>query len=274
MVSESEITTIEGEIDSSLIFLRGLMIGIILSLIFAAIFVTLLTSSDPQSTFPESLAAPLIVSAATIIAALTAVYSVNKNIKHQKLLHKNIKDRKRHAARTSLPLALAEIEEICISTLRQLVDTSEIINDSSTILSESSYQTFKQYIEHSEETEVGKYFCDFLIYYQVVLSRFSDYQIEREMSPELNHLMHEKTTDTIIYWEAFRSISETLLDHARNPSKGFDHGKVRKIFEDRFLLYRGAGRYADITDSHFNIIFSRVMFGNSFKFLKPSYFSV
>lgn len=254
----------------SLILISGIILGV-MSCLIAVLFVAWVSCAHPDSLFFNKFLSPVITSIATLLAATGAIIGVIKSINNQNKLHQNNHDRKLSAARAALPLALREIEETCISALKQLTNDGAHLINKPILISKIAHETIKLVVEHSDG-KVHKDLSDFLMYYQIVISRFNQYKIESDINPYLNHLNNEYTTKSIIYWESFRSIAEVHLDWARNSSKKFNNEKACRIFKKRFPTYKNQGRYMDITDAEFKSIFGEAINCCYPGFLKPNYF--
>lgn len=254
-------------------FIRGLFLGLVISSLVAAAAIALVFHTNLDIGFFEKLIAPLIVFSATLIAALLAVHSVGQNIENQNKLHQDSQNRKRTAALASLPLALREIEDICISVLAQLVDEKKIDYNKSIFITNTAHETIKQVIEYSDK-EKQEELGNFLMFYQIAISMFSNYRAALKLYPDADHLRNHNTVNTIIHWISLRSIAGTHLDYARRISHKFSKEKARMEFVNYIRLYRKEGRYKNITDELYEKIFHDASEKEFPGFLDPDFFKV
>ena len=253
-------------------FTRGLILGIIISIGIAVAIIMLVLHTYSTDIFFAKLISPLIVSAATLGAALSAIYSVKKNIENQNRLHQDIQERKLFAARASLPIALREIERICASAIVQLCDSSKIDNNKPMLINDTSHNTIKLVIEHESE-KTRKHLANLLMYFQIAISRFNNYKIYSRANPGMDHLHNEEITESIIHWASLRAIASAHLNYARGISQEFDNDEARKIYEEDFPGYKEQGRYKEIDIRDFNKIFGAAMEEDYPGFLDPNFFN-
>lgn len=252
-------------------FTRGLILGIIISLGIAIAIIVLVTHTYSTNIFFDKFIPPLIVSAATLIAALSAINSVKQNIENQNRLHRDSQKRKLSAARAALPLALREIDRICISVIEQLSDYSEINDEKPVLISNASQETIKLVIEHADE-KMRKQLSNLLMYYQMAISSFNNYKIASSENPNLDHLYNEETIQSVIYWASLRAVNAAHLDYARGISQEFSVHKANQIFIQDFFAYKDLGRYKEINIAEFNEIFNEAVDGYYPGFLNPNFF--
>ena len=252
-------------------FTRGLILGIIISLVIAAVIILLIVHGYSANIFFTQLVSPLIVSAATLGAALSAIYSVKKNIENQNRLHQDSQERKLSAARASLPIALREIERICVSVIIQLSDHSKIDDNEPILISDTSHNTINLVIEHENE-KAKKQLINLLMYYQIAISRFNNYKIESSANPDMDYLHDKETIESIIYWASLRAIAAAHLVYARGISQEFDNTEACKIFKKYFYSYKYQGRYKEVDVKDFDKIFSEAINGDYPGFLNPNFF--
>ena len=239
-----------------LALILGIITGIIFSLV-VAVFVTWIYCEHVDSLFLDKFFSQLITSVATLIAAAGAMFGVIRSINNQNKLYQDSQNRKLSTARAFLPLALVEMDEICISALSQLVDENENEEDISILISETTKETIKLVMEHSHE-KIKCDLGDFLSHYQIGISKFERYKIECR-DPRLDHLNHKNTKDAIIHWVLLRAISSSYLDYARNTSQEFCKEKARKNFKEILCDCREIGRYKNVSSEEFNRIFNKAL---------------
>lgn len=239
-----------------LALILGLMLGIILCLAVVTLVIWIYCTYV-DSPFWDKFLSPLVTSATTLIAAAGAIFGVIRSINNQNKLYQDSQSRKLSAARSFLPLALVEIEEICISALTQLLDETKINKDTTVLISENTKDTIKLVIEYSHG-QIKSDFIEFLSYYQMAISKFHRYRVESK-DPELDHLHHKNTIDSIIHWAILRAISTSYLKYARNISQELDKNRVHTIFKEEIQTYREEGRYKNIDTKDFNEIFNQAL---------------
>lgn len=252
-------------------FTRGLILGIIISIGIALAVIVLVTHTHSTNIFVDKFVPPLIVSAATLGAALSAIHSVKKNIENQNRLYQDSQKRKLSAARASLPIALREIERICASVIVQMSDIEKIDDNKPILISDISHNTIKLVIEHEDE-KTREHLINLLKYYQIAISRFSNYKIDSRANPNLDHLRRQETAESIIYWASLRAIASAHLDYARGTSREFDNKKACEMFRKYFSEYKEIGRYRKIDIEEFNQIFSKARCEDYPGFLDPNFF--
>lgn len=254
--------------------ISGLIVAILLIVIYV-IFVVVMVAREyyySDNISIEKLTQPLIISAATLFASALAVYSVVQNIKNQNSIYKDELERKLFAARASFPLALREIEDVCVSTISQLLGDTEIDENRSLIISDNAQETIKMLIEHSNG-KVREDLSNFLMYYQIAISQFSRYKIQSINNKDLDHLYNKDTVDSIICWISLRAIAETYLQYGRRTSPSYDNEKACDLFRERFHSHKDYGRYQSISVGEFNQIFQEAVNNRYPGFLNPSYFA-
>lgn len=239
-----------------LALILGIITGIIFSLV-VAMFVTWIYHKNFDSLFLDKFLSQLITSVATLIAAAGAIFGVIRSINNQNKLYQDSQSRKLSTARAFLPLALVEMDEICISALSQLTDENKNEEDISILISETTKETIRLVMEHAQgkiKYDLG----DFLSHYQMAISKFERYKIECR-DPKLDYLNHKNTKDAIIHWVLLRAISSGYLDYARNTSQEFNKEKARKNFKKVLRDCKEIGRYKNVSAEEFNKIFNEAL---------------
>lgn len=158
-------------------FTSGLLVGSLFSIALAALF-----DSEVAQRAQDSWVNLATIFGA-IIAALLALYGVNKQIAHQndslnkQITHQNSLEEKRrqaslNAAKSSLPLALSRLTDICETAIYFHLNQTTAGNFKTTDLdlAESTLEIFKECIEHSEGLS-QRWLIAILARYQIMHSR-------------------------------------------------------------------------------------------------------
>lgn len=247
--------------------IRGVILGVVISSIVAALTIAYL---DSDIMYYKLLVPPLIVSAATLFAATMAINRVDKNIRNQNRLHKDSQIRKLIAARALLSLALREIEVICISALRQLTDEEKIDEKRSIIISSAAQETIKLVIEHSDN-EDQKILSDFLMYYQIAISQFNNYITVSSSDKNVDHFTQKKTIKAIVCWISLRAIAWSYLYYVHGKSDAYDIKYAYERFKKIYSNLDRMGRYKGIKKRELERIFDEELKNKHPGFLDPDF---
>lgn len=207
-------------------FLDGLALGLLIGFAVSTISLWLIgdTRGIVQAFFGEHLTHFF-----TLVAAGLALWGVSRQIQSNFLLAERHRKAKLDSARSSLPIVLSNIHEMCEARCNAIARGDKRRPEgTSWEITDFELSTLRSCIEHSEGTEKAL-MQQIIRVYQVLIARWRAFEFTDLFSAEvipkndyrmLNHLEQYYAMQN---WITLRAISDALFDYARgeysNPNK-------------------------------------------------------
>jgi hypothetical protein len=191
-------------------FFDGVVIGLLVS---SVLFLLVLWATSPQFVDVKEAALSFMTNAATLTAGAIAFSVAARTIEANRRSEKDVRLSKLEAARSSLPLALADILQVSNSKVSELcagIAPKEQIDN-------ETFSTLKECIEYSRGT-ARETLREVMIIYQICQSRHGT---SKKFDPIFkNSDAHEvfNLYRSCIDWAALASVSETLYDYGRGSN--------------------------------------------------------
>jgi len=137
---------------------------------------------------------------------------------------------KLEAARSTLPLALSQLYEICEANIKHNIKpTPNRVNEF--IISDNSIATIKECIEFSNGS-VQKTLQEVVMIYQIMTTRQREEQVSLWLGDKNleKHNKYQRLT-RIYQWASFQSVIECLFDFSRGRSDDVDRSSVVERFK-------------------------------------------
>jgi hypothetical protein len=198
-------------------FSDGLALGLALGFIFSALIFWVIdeTSGVVESSFKET--ATHIV---TLFAAAIALFGISNQIGSSERLVESARLAKLDAARSSLPIVLSNIVQMCDNRCRQLVAGKKQPLAGFWSISDFELQTLKECIEFADGYEKSL-MQQIIRIYQVLIARWDQAWIEDLFAADVLEKGDPRTLDrrmqysAIVDWLTIRELANALFPSSR-----------------------------------------------------------
>lgn len=166
----------------------------------------------------------------TLAAATLATSGVLMTVSIQADRIESERRAKLEAARSTLPLALSQLTEICDVNIKHNIKPAPDRNNEH-ILNDNSIATVKECIEFSNG-RAQKTLQEVVMIYQIMTARQREDRVRQWLGDESLDKYDKYQRLTRIYqWASFRSVVECLFDFSRGRSDSVDRDSVVERFQ-------------------------------------------